>query len=240
MTDHLKPHRARREETRSACFLLSTGEVQFREADSSPGVWIIEPPNTATVERYGRKRCLVTDRDELERWRHTATRTRGGRDRDFQRSKVYASDLDFSPIGDQSMRALTDWLGALLSKATFRRRWGAVELKVRDGRGQQRALGYGDARRAWISLPRWARSEGVALHELAHALTPRWEQHGRLFARTLLELFEVALGREARDELRDRFRKNGVKFNPRQPGRAGNPEALRAAAKPRPKPGPTE
>lgn len=55
----------------------------------------------------------------------------------------------------------------------------------RPNRGQQRALAHHDHR---ITLPRWARSRWVILHELAHRLTPADEAHGPRFVGVLIGL----------------------------------------------------
>lgn len=55
---------------------------------------------------------------------------------------------------------------------------------VRDGRGARYARGS----LYLISLPRWARTRPIVLHEIAHALEPAGPSHGPCFARLLLDL----------------------------------------------------
>lgn len=118
------------------------------------------------------------------------------RHRDNQRSRVYAweraalrelgarsiSQADFEPLSACEAWALPVWrkergrvgLARVAAPAIERPTW-----------GQRRALAHDDHR---ITLPRWARSRWVILHELAHRLTPRDEAHEPRFVGVLIGL----------------------------------------------------
>lgn len=109
------------------------------------------------------------------------------RPRDKQRSRVYAWERAF--VGGsfyQGSLALRE-VQALVSRvwAAERARYGLAGVPapaIHDGRGCRWARGG----LSKLVLPRWARSPWVALHELAHALTPKDEAHGPRFVAVLV------------------------------------------------------
>lgn len=145
-------------------------------------------------------------------WRHQ-TRMPDGLDRDWQRNKVYTAERLVRVGRAMSWPDTLRFVAKVLNSAKFQRRWGRWGVEVRDGRGRVKAAAYGSR---YITLPGWARTEDVVLHELAHILCPGWEQHGRLFARTYLELVKLFMGKDQHDRLRDSFREHGVRFTPRR------------------------
>lgn len=116
--------------------------------------------------------------------------------RDNQRSRVYAWE-------NQAVRNFTgkssgipefETLDQCTEFATpiWRKERGRVGLARRSAPtierphwGQRRAWAHADHR---ITLPRWARSRWVILHELAHHLTPWDEAHGPRFVGVLIGL----------------------------------------------------
>jgi putative metallohydrolase (TIGR04338 family) len=102
------------------------------------------------------------------------------RERDSQRQRLYKAELVLRPISrrfktmgetqgyvmavwtDPNVRALFDALH------TSRANWGSPP-KIKDGRGRKHAGGCAE----YITLPKWARTEYVILHELAHVFTQR-------------------------------------------------------------------
>lgn len=118
------------------------------------------------------------------------------RSRDNQRSRVYAweracvEQLAHSDIYDAEFQTLDEC--AEFAAPIWRKERGRVGLArqrapviERPSWGQRRALAHADHR---ITLPRWARSRWVILHELAHRLTPRDEAHGPRFVGVLMGL----------------------------------------------------
>jgi len=64
-----------------------------------------------------------------------------------------------------------------------------------------------------IWLPSWAWREDFLVHEVAHFATPhRYDQHGPLYARNLLEARYLFAGEESGERLEDAYREYGVKI----------------------------
>lgn len=137
--------------------------------------------------------------------------------RDTQRSRVYKADhaldkygrLETVPEIERFVRKV--WKSKRV-QAAFRRatKWTPV---VEDGRGRRRAGGGYTG----ITMPKWSRTKGVILHELAHTVMHRegYEDdpaHGWRFCRTYLLLVLYALGREAHDDLKAAFKANRIRF----------------------------
>lgn len=121
---------------------------------------------------------------------------RATRPRDRQRSRVYrweaavARQLRGSSLLPPEFETLEEC--AAFAQVVWRKERGRVGLAShkapaieRPHRGQRRALAHHDHR---ITLPRWARSRWVILHELAHRLTPADEAHGPRFVGVLIGL----------------------------------------------------
>jgi hypothetical protein len=130
--------------------------------------------------------------------------------RDNQRSKVYAweraavrelgnrtlGDAEFDTLGECEQWALPIWRKERGRVGLARVAAPAIE---RPSWGQRRALAHDDHR---ITLPRWARSRWVILHELAHRLTPRDEAHGPRFVGVLIGLVSRWLEYDANQLMR--------------------------------------
>lgn len=80
----------------------------------------------------------------------------------------------------------------------------------------------GKASGTTIYLDKWARQKYIVVHELAHVVDRNengapnkpWHQgHGWQFCLIYLKLVELAFGHDAKKELRDSFRNEGVRFN---------------------------
>lgn len=116
--------------------------------------------------------------------------------RDNQRSKVYAWERkvvatfggssidkpDFDQLQECEAFANPIWRKERGRLGLARMRAPVIE---RPAWGQRRALAHHDHR---VTLPRWARSKWVILHELAHRLTPDDEAHGPRFVGVLIGL----------------------------------------------------
>lgn len=146
------------------------------------------------------------------------------RPRDSQRSKVYRAERAAGLVGHETAPELAtvplieDYVETLMGRAWFKRRWPMAanrEVEVRPGRGARRAFASGSRS---ITIPRWARHEGVILHEMAHIIVQREYQrseaaaHGWQFCHVYLELVRYAIGREAADELKAQFRNCKVRY----------------------------
>ena len=105
------------------------------------------------------------------------------------------------------LQAYVDDLGAA---EWFRSRWGARAFDVRPGHGHRRATADGNG---VLQMPRWARTELVLLHEVAHCLTPTmFAAHGAEFAGVLLSLVRRAVDPATAQRLEDAFARNRVRW----------------------------
>ena len=115
--------------------------------------------------------------------------------RDQQRQKVYTWEREVWEIDSKLTKKLTlEECQELVNLAYFRYRPNALRTpRVTDGRGTRRAMAYGISK---ISLPLWARSPGVVLHEVAHTLTNNssYAVHGPEFVRVMCDLWKWHCG----------------------------------------------
>ena len=146
--------------------------------------------------------------------------------RDNQRARVYKAEREaFAdawrvPLGDQSMKTVTRFVLRVEHSAKWRKLfalWGHRPLRGRnldvyDGRGCRVARGG----RYQLTLPRWARTVPVILHEMAHAASPPSVQHGWPFCAIYLELVGAFVGTEAKRKLRAAFKANRVRYTPKR------------------------
>lgn len=119
---------------------------------------------------------------------------RWGRERDFQRSRLYEAhtrcfpemkEYDY-PHQYESLEEAQEELDGTLSDPWFVARFGEVEVDLRRGRGQRSVFTH-DTRILRLADHHLCRS--VLLHEFTHALVPPpHASHGRLFVRILTEL----------------------------------------------------
>jgi putative metallohydrolase (TIGR04338 family) len=148
------------------------------------------------------------------------------RPRDSQRSRVYAwervavatlpgrnlYEAEFNKIDE-----CDEWARPIWRKE--RGRVGLAGTKApsieSSSWGQRRALAHHDHR---ITLPRWARSRWVILHEMAHRLTPRDEAHGPRFVGVLIGLACRWLDYDAETLMRLADEK-GVRYHVRSVGK---------------------
>ena len=101
-----------------------------------------------------------------------------------------------------SMRcALTDWFVA---------RWGSRSFDVRPGYGHRRATAD---EHGVLQMPKWARTELVLLHEVAHCLTPwTFAGHGPEYAGVLLTLARRGMGPATAQRMEDAFARERVRW----------------------------
>jgi putative metallohydrolase (TIGR04338 family) len=105
------------------------------------------------------------------------------------------------------------WIEIILNEPWFKRNFKVREVEIIPGRGQRNAVcRRKGAERCQITLPRWARTYEVLLHELAHACCQKRPGHGPEFAGTYIYLVEQVMGRQMAKQLRAQFRKKNVKW----------------------------
>jgi putative metallohydrolase (TIGR04338 family) len=148
------------------------------------------------------------------------------RPRDNQKSRVYQwerhaiSTLGGGSIGTPDFTDIASC--AAFAEPIWRTERGRLGLPgqhapsiERSSWGQRRALAHSNHR---ITLPRWARSRWVILHELAHRLSPNDEAHGPRFVGVLIGLASRHLDYDA-GQLMALADSMGVKYHIRSIGR---------------------
>lgn len=161
--------------------------------------------------------------------------------RDNQRKKVYTAErevfganantakigMPLPTVGD-----VDRYVCVVLNRKVVARHYNTNRpVLVVDGRGTRRAMAYGGYK---ISIPKWARTEWVVLHELAHILEwrdrartgVRTASHGWEFAAIYLFLVKTMLGKDTADLLKASFRKHRVKFSKPRLKRQLTPEQI--------------
>ena len=145
-----------------------------------------------------------------------------GRLRDSQRGKVYAAERGLrSGRRFETLAACQRYVDIIISGATYRqivqeyKGWSADSgVEVRPGRGARRAF----QRRNTITLPRWARSELVILHELTHVATRDGPAHGWQFCDAFLRLVSAYMFPSDWRAMKASFKEHRVRF--RKPRKA--------------------
>ncbi len=157
--------------------------------------------------------------------------------RDSQRAKVYKAertvwnDADYRHDDIKAAIAYVERVRASELVKRYAPELSRRPVEVGDGRGAARAKGgfFG------ISLPHWARTEFIILHELAHVAISRRHGinvagHGWEFCDVYLRLVRTMLGVEAHDRLRDAFKAHGVRYRPKAKRAPLSPERRAALA----------
>ncbi|HEX2063624.1 MAG TPA: hypothetical protein VHE80_04295, partial [Acidimicrobiales bacterium] len=137
--------------------------------------------------------------------------TADGRPRDAQRARVYRAENSVA-AGRRlpTVQRMQAYVDALVGADWFAARWGARSFDVRPGFGHRRATA--DANGV-LQMPKWARSELVLLHEVAHCLTPATcAAHGPEYAGVLLALARRAMGPATGQALEDAFARERVRW----------------------------
>jgi putative metallohydrolase (TIGR04338 family) len=133
------------------------------------------------------------------------------RPRDSQRARLYRAEDEVGP-GRRlpTVEALQAYVDGLVAAEWFSARWGDRWFEVRPGYGHRRATAD---ERGVLQLPRWARSELVVLHEVAHCLVPTsFASHGAEYAGVLLSLVRRQLSAGVAQALEDAFQRHRVRW----------------------------
>lgn len=134
------------------------------------------------------------------------------RPRDSQRARLYRAE-EAVDAGRRlpTVERMQDWVDGLAATDWFVARWGARSFDVRPGFGHRRATA--DAANGVLQMPKWARSELVLLHEVAHCLTPMTlASHGPEYAGVLLALVRRGMGLATAQLLEDAFAHERVRW----------------------------
>ncbi len=135
-----------------------------------------------------------------------------GRPRDNQRARLYRAEFEVD-AGRRlpTVPVLQAYVDALAAAGWFRARWPDRAFEVRPGFGHRRATADADG---VLQMPKWARSELVVLHEVAHCVTPwSFASHGPEYAGVLLCLVRRAIGPGPAQALEDAFDRHRVRCN---------------------------
>ncbi len=133
------------------------------------------------------------------------------RPRDSQRARLYRAEGEVDP-GRRlpTVARMQAWVDGLAATDWFVARWGARTFEVRPGFGHRRATASMDG---VLQMPKWARSELVLLHEVAHCLCPAtFAAHGPEYAGVLLALARRAMTPATAQSLEDAFDRQRVRW----------------------------
>lgn len=158
---------------------------------------------------------------------------RSAQPKDMQANRLYTAERESVrgkgknfAYGD--VKAVQEYVDRLTHSEWFGRRWGGMSIRVEHSHRARWARGG----RWAIYLPggRWAWTEDVILHELAHSVIgntiglSRVQGHGREFAAIFVDLVQHKMGKAHADALKASFRKHKVKFTKPRPKRVLTPE----------------
>lgn len=154
--------------------------------------------------------------------------------RDSQKSRLYAAEQSvFRGRGQQlgmdigTIQLLVDGIteSKFWSRLVARSGHEVIRVRVRQGRKGSCARGG----MLEISLPDWAKTPSVLLHELAHSATPGAAHHWP-FAATFLELVRHYMGEPWHLALKAAFKAHGVCYRPKRKATEAQREAGRRLA----------
>lgn len=149
--------------------------------------------------------------------------------RDTQRQRVYDAENELeiklkSKLPDTSLESTQAYVNNVVSSATWKRLraqhgmtakdgsdW-ISNVTVKDGRGCRWARGGSNR----VTLPVWARTKLVILHELAHVLVGNKSGHNWPFTRAFIDLVAVFMSKEDALNLEQKFKKHKVRFRPKR------------------------
>lgn len=154
--------------------------------------------------------------------------TRSGYPKDMQRQRLYRAERESiqgrgKKFAYGDIKAVQEYVNRVTASAWFKRQWGGMHVRVEHNFRAKAARGG----RWAITLPggKWAWTEEVVLHELAHSIQSevhgfhRVQGHGREFAAIQVALVQHQMGKANADALKAAFRKHKVKFTKPRPKR---------------------
>ena len=133
--------------------------------------------------------------------------------RDSQRARLYRAEGEVDP-GRRlpTVPLMQAYVEDLVGVDWFEARWGSRAFEVRPGHGHRRATAD---EHGVLQMPRWARTELVLLHEVAHCLTPGGgPPHGPEYAGILVCLVRRRMGLGTAQTLEDAFVRQRVRWTP--------------------------
>lgn len=140
--------------------------------------------------------------------------------RDSQKSRLYAAEKEFKNGPHPEYRKVAqieEFIAEMIATKWWQARYPHItRIRVKDGRGTRIARG---SSQTWqISLPLWARTREIILHEVAHVLTPdELPAHGREYAQIYYDLLLQFCGPETADKFVIGCIEHRVKIGRRRP-----------------------
>lgn len=134
-----------------------------------------------------------------------------GRPRDSQRARLYRAEGEVG-TGRRlpTVAGMQAYVDGLVAADWFVARWGERCFEVRPGFGHRRATADSNG---VLQMPKWARTELVLLHEVAHCLTPvAYAPHGPEYAGVLLAVARRGMGPATAQSLEDAFARQRVRW----------------------------
>jgi putative metallohydrolase (TIGR04338 family) len=141
--------------------------------------------------------------------------------RDSQRSKVYKAELykldEYRAPILETVAKIDAWVnGKILRSSWLRKNFPLAPEQLEIHPGFSRRKASGSIHGLW--LPMWARSKLVILHEVSHSIVSSEHSrqsasgHGWQFTSTFLKLVKHFIGNAAHDQLKENYKKLGVKY----------------------------
>lgn len=133
------------------------------------------------------------------------------RPRDSQRARLYRAEGEVaSGRRLPTVERMQAWVDGLAATDWFVALWNDRAFEVRPGFGHRRATAVENG---VLQMPKWARTELVLLHEVAHCLTPvTVASHGPEYAGVLLTLARRGMGPGTAQHLEDAFARERVRW----------------------------
>lgn len=172
--------------------------------------------------------------------------TQWGRNVDSQKSKLYGAE-GVSPSDRSTQRKppvlttvadIEAEVWAILRDPRVTKEWPGVarvnEVHIHDGGGSRRGYCHNwGSRRVRLTMPLFARTEPILIHELSHFLTDQFAvgsaaPHGPEFAANYVKLIHIRMGAKASAAVKRQFRRAGVRFAPKRKMSPAQLEAARA------------
>lgn len=143
------------------------------------------------------------------------------RPRDSQRQRLYDAErklIDLFTVDKLPLDQIQDLVNRAQQSDVYKEYLPKDKKKIVVKKGRSGCSAYGN--KLGITLPTWAQTKMIAMHELAHVMVIRkdpeatHEPHGWLFARMYLDLVFWCYGESVRDKLKHSFDLHRVAYTP--------------------------
>lgn len=138
---------------------------------------------------------------------------------DYQKDKLYSAEdalllTKGKGIEFETVEEIQNYVLDIGNTVWWKNRAGFGKIKVLTHHG---VTSYGNRIMRYIKLSshdKWAWNELFVLHELTHVMMSSYYEpsHGRLFAKSYLDILEWKLGKDWKKALKEQYRTHGVKY----------------------------